>query len=41
MIDDISPLMDLENLEYLNIVGNKVPKAQVEELLARDVIVVY
>jgi Leucine-rich repeat (LRR) protein len=40
-IDDISPLFDLEHLEYVNLSGNTIPDEQIEELIARDVIVIY
>jgi hypothetical protein len=39
-IDDIEPLYDLEKLEYVNLLGNPVPMEQIENLRAKDIVVV-
>ena len=39
-VDDLSPLFELNHLDYLNVVGNRVPDWQVEELRARGVTVI-
>ena len=39
-IDDISPLLELENLEYVNVIGNPIPHNQIDELIAKEVIVI-
>jgi len=39
-VNDISPLFDLKHLGYLNVVGNRVPDWQLEELRSRGVTVV-
>jgi len=39
-IDDLSPLFELPNLEYVNIMGNPVPKDHIEFLKNNNVLVV-
>ncbi|MFW6257540.1 MAG: leucine-rich repeat domain-containing protein [Prolixibacteraceae bacterium] len=40
-IDDISPLYHLENLEYVNLTGNNIPEHQIDELIAKNIIVMF
>jgi Leucine-rich repeat (LRR) protein len=40
-IDDISPLFELPDLEYVNVMGNKIPSGQIEFLKNKDVLVVH
>jgi hypothetical protein len=39
-IDDISPILDLENLEFVNLIGNPVPVDQIAMLEDKGVITV-
>ncbi len=39
-VDDLTPLFRLKHLEYVNIIGNPVPKEQVELLKKKGIIVV-
>ena len=39
-IEDISPLLTLRKLEYLNVVGNPIPKSQIDEFRSRGVLVI-
>ena len=39
LVDDISPLFALEHLEYVNLIGNPVPKSQIDFLEKKGIIV--
>jgi hypothetical protein len=39
-VDDLSPLSRLPHLEYVNVMGNPVPRDQIEELKTRGILVV-
>jgi len=39
-IDDISPLLTLEKLRYVNLLGNNIPKAQIQHLRENDILIV-
>jgi len=40
-IDDLSPLFELPNLEYVNVMGNPVPRNHIEYLKNNNVLVVH
>ncbi len=40
-VDDLSPLFDLTHLSYLNVMGNRIPSWQLEQLQLKGVTVVY
>lgn len=39
-VDDLTPLFRLQKLEYVNLLGNPVPKEQIELLKKKGIIVV-
>jgi Leucine-rich repeat (LRR) protein len=40
-IDDLSPLFELPNLEYVNVTGNHVPREHISTLKRNSVLVVH
>jgi Leucine-rich repeat (LRR) protein len=40
-IDDIIPLFDLKELEYVNVVGNEIPQKQIQTLKKKGIVVIH